>query len=153
MNLIKNTATSKISLAKLLPSAVLLVFFSVIVIGMMSFRSVQPRNHKQLAVDSLHTDTALSQIEVLTSQQLFTISSRPASPKSKKRKFSAELRDAFKLVHYLNDSTSRESNWQMASKYGIATAGVFTAGSPEFQKLDSLLSQLLKSKEGDKGSK
>lgn len=84
--------------------------------------------------------------EVFTSQQLFITDIQPLKKgkKGKKVKFKAELRDAFKIIRYDEDSVYTELNWVMCTKYGQPEAGQYTEGTSEYKKLEVLIANVKK---------
>jgi len=120
--------------------AILLLFF----ISTSAFNKT-PNSYKNRHVND--STLVRSRIrEVLTSQEMFItkLSAVKKNKKGKKINFTAELKDAFKVIRHDVDSSYIELDWLLSSKYGDPKAGVYNEGTAEFQKLDSLITKIKK---------
>lgn len=107
--------------------------------------------------DSLHRETSakkkaparhsiskdqLKSREVYTSQQLFVVEISPKrKPSDKRVKFKAELRDAFKIICYDQDTTYTELNWTMCQDNNCPRPGVYDQGTAEYNKLAEIIAK------------
>lgn len=124
-------------------------FFMLFLLMTFTVASAFP-NRPNPSTKSFRNDSTLVKSgirEVFTSQQLFVTEVHPIKKgKSSKRvKFKAELRDAFKVICYDADSSHTELNWvRLNQDYGQPRMGLYYPGTPEYQKLDSLIIKITK---------
>jgi hypothetical protein len=130
---------SKLGKLSLLGLAILLFLF----ISTKAFNKAPNSNKKQYA------DTTIVKSgprEVLTSQKLFIteLSNIKEDKNGEKANIKAELRDAFKIIRYDIDSPRTELDWLLSSEYGDPKAGLYNEGTAEYQKLDTLITNIKK---------
>jgi hypothetical protein len=84
--------------------------------------------------------------EVFTSQRLFVTKLVPVKGKFNKTKqgYKAELRDAFKVIRYENDSSYVELDWTLCPDGHCPEVGEFSEGSTKYREIDSLIKSLNK---------
>jgi hypothetical protein len=95
-------------------------------------------NKSKLFADSSRNASRVR--EVLTSQQLFVVKIHPIKRKNAKPhtvKVRAELRNAFRVTSYENDTPHMDLNWAMCPGGVCSIPGTYKFGTPGYKKLDT----------------